>query len=182
MKEKDKKVASDLPKIANLPVEVRVGDKTFSLKSPAIGVTALIMREVKKLLDLAELDFEKLDKEKMTFIDLYREIFASIYRLINNAVSDEALDSVCKITALLINNKPLDSKDLQVTIEDIKWGMSFEDLIKVLWKILELGGLNDFFHLMILRMIPEMDIEGIFLNSPKSSSQLPNQQDGQSTT
>jgi len=176
------KVISDLPKIANLPEEVKIGDKTFMLKSPSIGVTALIMREVKKLLDLAELDIEKLDKNTTTFTDLYREIFLGIYRLIRDGISDEALDSVCKIVALLINNKPLNSKELEVTVEDIKWQMSAEELVKILWKILELGGLNDFFQLMILRMINEMDVEGIFSDSQKSSSQSSKQQAGQLTT
>jgi len=173
------KVISDLPKIANLPEEVQIGDKTYMLRSPSIGVTALVMREVKKLLDLAELDIEKLDKNTTTFTDLYREIFLGIYRLIKDDVSEKALDSVCKIVALLINNKPLDAKDLVVTPEDVKWQMSAEDLVKILWKILKLGGLNDFFHLMISRMINEMDVEGIFSASQKSSPQSPKRQDGQ---
>jgi len=155
-----KKVKSPIQTMANLKQVVKIGDKEYKIQSPSLGVASLLAHEFKDLLELAEFDFEKLDKEKTTAEELVTYVFKRLYNLIFSKKSDEAVTIIARVIALLINNKPLTDDNLQITPEQIKWDMKITDFFPVLLEVIKLGDMTDFF-MMILRLVQMHDVEGV---------------------
>lgn len=169
---------NELDLVANLPKEVKIGDKVFKIKAPSIGVAALTARKMKTVLELIDFDVTKYDKEKTSLEDLVRDILVGIYRVITSEKMEQMVDVICQIISLLINNSP---EEKIITSEEIKWNFGMDEFVPMLVKVLKMADLSDFFLLM-LRIAQAYDVEGIFSGSAKSSSVSHKQQVGQSTT
>lgn len=156
----------ELDIIANLPQKVKIGSKEYEIKSPSLGVTALILRRIKTLLELMSFDISKYDKQTTTLEKLVSDIFMGIYNMLLSDKAEQATDIICEILALLINNSP---EEKTITKETIKWEMSIEDFLPLLVKILRMSDLSNFL-LLLLKMGQAYDIEQILSSSAKSSS------------
>jgi len=151
---------SDFEVVANLPQEIKIGDKTYMIKAPSIGVTAIVARKMKALLDLMGFDIKKYgDDTKLE--KLVTDILKGIYSLIVSEQNEQAVDLVCQILALLINNSP---EEKTITVEEIKWNLTLNDFMPFLIKLIRMADLSDFF-LLLLKMAQAYDIEGILSNS-----------------
>jgi|GEM_PF-2433123 len=169
---------NELDLVANLPEEIKIGDKVFKIKAPSIGIAALVARKMKVLLDLIEFDIDKYDRQTTSLQQLVSDILRGIYRVIVSERIEQAVDVICQIIALLINNSP---EEKIITSEEIKWNFGIDEFVPLLTKVLKMTDLSDFF-LLTLRTAMAYDVEGILSGSAKSSSVSHKQQGGQSTT
>ncbi len=151
---------TDLNQIANLPDEIKIGEKTYKIKSPSIGVAAMIARKMKALLDLMGFDIEQYG-QGITLEKLVTDILKGIYSLIISEQNERAIDLVCEILALLINNSP---EEKIIKVEDMKWNLTLNDFMPFLIKLIRMADLSDFF-LLLLKTAQAYDIEGILSNS-----------------
>jgi hypothetical protein len=70
------------------------------------------------------------------------KILAKIWQLIEN---DEYIYEVCEIIALIINNKdPRKYDGNELSPEDLEFGVSFNDLIFILQKVINFGDVERF--------------------------------------
>ena len=171
---------SDLDAIANMPETVKIGDKEYQIKAPSLGVSALVARKMRELLDLMEFDIAKFDKEKTSFEDLYLSLIKGLYGLFSSEKAEKAVDIISEILALLINNRPPHEEGV-ITKEEIKWNMSISDFIPLLVSVMKKAKISDFF-LMLLKTAQVYDIEGVLSTSQDSSSLSHKPQAGQSST
>ena len=153
---------SDLSKITNMPEEIKIGEKTYKIKSPSLGVSALIAREMKKILNLMEFDLSKYTN-KTTLETMVKDILFGIYNLVLSEKSEQAIENICTILSLLINNSP---EEKIITKDEIKWQLSIKDFVPLLIQVLKAADLTDFF-LLILKTSQAYDMEGILSSSQK---------------
>jgi len=153
---------SDLSKITNMPEEIKIGEKTYKIKSPSLGVSALIAREMKKILNLMEFDLSKYTN-KTTLETMVKDILFGIYNLVLSEKSEQAIEHICTILSLLINNSP---EEKIITKDEIKWQLSIKDFVPLLIQVLKAADLTDFF-LLILKTSQAYDMEGILSSSQK---------------
>ena len=153
---------SDLSKIANMPEEIKIGEKTYKIKSPSLGVSALIAREMKKILNLMEFDLSKYTN-KTTLETMVKDILFGIYNLVLSEKSEQTIEHICTILSLLINNSP---EEKIITKDEIKWQLSIKDFVPLLIQVLKAADLTDFF-LLILKTSQAYDMEGILSSSQK---------------
>ena len=153
---------SDLSKIANMPEEIKIGEKTYKIKSPSLGVSALIAKEMKKILNLMEFDLSKYTN-KTTLETMVKDILFGIYNLVLSEKSEQAIEYICTILSLLINNSP---EEKIITKDEIKWQLSIKDFVPLLIQVLKAADLTDFF-LLILKTSQAYDMEGILSSSQK---------------
>ena len=171
---------SDLKAIANMPKEIKIGEKMYKVKSPCIGVASLVGDEMKVILDTLDFHPENYDKKTTQLTEMVGDIVKGIYTAVMNNHT-VIVESACKIIALLINNKPLlkENEDkLEITADFVKWNADFPELIKLLVEVIKMGDLTDFLLLMT-RAAQGLDIEGTLSSSPNSSTQSLNPQAGQ---
>lgn len=169
---------NELDLVANLPKEIKVGDKVFAIKAPSIGVAGLITRKMQTILELIEFDIAKYDKTNTTLETLVSDILFGIYKAITTEKVEQVIDTICQILSLIINNSP---EEKIISSEEIKWNMSITDFVPLLVRVLKMADLSDFF-LLLLKTAQAYDVEGILSGSAKSSSVSHKQQVGQSTT
>lgn len=168
---------SDLKAIGNMPKLLKIGEKTYKVKSPSIGVASLVGDEMKVILDVLDFHPENYDQKNTQLTDMVGDMVKGIYTAIMNNHT-VIVDSVCNIIALLINNKPLYEEDVEVTPEFVKWHADFPELIKLLVEVIKMGDLTDFLLLMT-RAAQGIDVEGTLSSSPNSSTPSPNPPAGQ---
>jgi hypothetical protein len=152
---------SDLNQIANLPRKIKIGEKEYEIKSPSLGVSALIAREMSEVLKLIDFDISKYQASKLD--DMVKGILFGIYNAITGDKSEQMIDRVCTILAYLINNS---KEEKIITREEIKWGLSINDFLPLLIDVLKAADLSDFL-LLLLKMAQAYDIEGIISGSQK---------------
>ena len=172
---------SDLEAIANMPQKIKIGDKEYEIKSPCIGIASQLARKMREILELMNFDIAAYDRQKTTLETLVFDIVKGLYRLLMSEHMEEAIDIICEILALLINNKPLNADNLVITPEEIKWNLSINELLPFLIRVIRMADLSDFF-VLLLQTAQVYDIEGILSAFPNSSSQLHKPQAGQSNT
>lgn len=153
---------SDLGVMANLPEEIKIGEKTYKIKAPSLGATALVTRKMKGLLDLMEFNVDKYSNSTK-LETLVNDILTGIYRLIVSEKNEEAIDIICEILSILINNSPTEKI---ITKDEIKWNLSINDFLPFLFKLIRMADLSDFF-LLLLKTAQAHDVEGILSNSQK---------------
>lgn len=154
---------SDFEAITNLPRELKIGDKTYVIKAPSLGVAHLVSQKMKKLLDLMDFDLKKYD-DSTKLETIVTDILRGIYNLIlSDDKSGEATQIVCEILALLINNSP---EEKIIKAEDIKWNLALNDFMPFLIQVIRMADLTDFF-LLILKTAQTYDLEGILSDSQK---------------
>jgi hypothetical protein len=152
---------SDLNQIANLPRKIKIGEKEYEIKSPSLGVSALIAREMSEVLKLIDFDISKYQASKLD--DMVKSILFGIYNAVVGEKSEQMIDRICNILSYLINNS---KEEKIITREEIKWGLSINDFLPLLIDVLKAADLSDFL-LLLLKMAQAYDIEGIISGSQK---------------
>jgi hypothetical protein len=152
---------SDLNQIANLPRKIKIGEKEYEIKSPSLGVSALIAREMSEVLKLIDFDISKYQASKLD--DMVKGILFGIYNAVVGEKSEQMIDRICNILSYLINNS---KEEKIITREEIKWGLSINDFLPLLIDVLKAADLSDFL-LLLLKMAQAYDIEGIISGSQK---------------
>ena len=152
---------SDLGQIANMPRKIKTGDKEYEIKSPSLGVAALIAREMNEILKLIDFDITKYQEAKLE--DMVKGILFGIYNAVVGEKSEQMVDRICTILAYLINNS---KEEKIITREEIKWGLSINDFLPLLIDVLKAADLSDFL-LLLLKMAQAYDVEGILSASQK---------------
>jgi hypothetical protein len=87
------------------------------------------------------------------------DLIQGIYTSIMNRKNDTLFDAATEVIALIINNKPLDARDIAITAEEVKWGLELSEFTGLLWKILEMSDLSNFL-MLLLRVGQNLDLEG----------------------
>lgn len=152
---------TDLNQIANLPRKIKIGGKEYEIKSPSLGVSALIAREMSEVLKLIDFDISKYQASKLD--DMVKSILFGIYNAVVGEKSEQMIDRICNILSYLINNS---KEEKIITREEIKWGLSINDFLPLLIDVLKAADLSDFL-LLLLKMGQAYDIEGIISSSQK---------------
>ena len=152
---------SDLNQIANLPRKIKIGEKEYEIKSPSLGVSALIAREMSEVLKLIDFDISKYQASKLD--DMVKGILFGIYNAVVGEKSEQMIDRICNILSYLINNS---KEEKIITREEIKWGLSINDFLPLLIDVIKAADLSDFF-LLLLKMGQAYDVEGIISGSQK---------------
>jgi len=152
----------ELGVIGNFPEKVKIGDKEYEIKSPSLGVSSLIAREMQELLGIIGFDVSKYD-DKTKLETMVTDILRGIYNVITSEKSEQAIDCVTRIISLLINNS---KEEKIITSEEIKWNMSIKDFTPLLIQVIRMADISDFF-LMVLKMAQAYDVEGILSDSQK---------------
>lgn len=152
----------ELGVIGNFPEKVKIGDKEYEIKSPSLGVSSLIAREMQELLGIIGFDVSKYD-DKTKLETMVTDILRGIYNVITSEKSEQAIDCVTRIISLLINNS---KEEKIITSEEIKWNMSIKDFTPLLIQVIRMADISDFF-LMALKMAQAYDVEGILSDSQK---------------
>jgi len=152
----------ELGVIGNFPEKVKIGDKEYEIKSPSLGVSSLIAREMQELLGIIGFDVSKYD-DKTKLETMVTDILRGIYNVITSEKSEQAIDCVTRIISLLINNS---KEEKIITAEEIKWNMSIKDFTPLLIQVIRMADISDFF-LMALKMAQAYDVEGILSDLPK---------------
>jgi hypothetical protein len=153
---------SELGAIANFPEKIKIGEKEYDVKSPSLGVSSLIAREMQELLKLIGFDILKYD-DTTKLENMITDIMRGIYNIITTEKSEQAIDCVSRVISLLINNS---KEEKIITVEKIKWNMSINDFIPLFVKVIRMADISDFF-LVALKMAQAYDVEGILSNSQK---------------
>lgn len=153
---------TELETIGNFPEKIKIGEKEYDVKSPSLGVSSLIAREMQKLLELVGFDISKYDDET-TLEMLVTDIMRGIYNVITSEKSEQAVDCITHIISLLINNS---KEEKIITAEEIKWDMSINDFLPLFVKVIRMADISDFF-LIMLKMAKAYDVEGILSDSQK---------------
>lgn len=165
---------SELQQVANLPRRIKVGDKEFEIRSPSLGVSVLIAREMREILEILEID----PKRFTSLEEAVRGVLKGIYDAFTSDKAEKVVDKICRILSLLINNC---KEEKVITAEEIKWQLTISDFLPLLIDAIRAADISDFF-LLLLKMAQAYDIEGILSISASSSGASRKQQDGQSTT
>lgn len=152
----------ELGVIGNFPEKVKIGDKEYEIKSPSLGVSSLIAREMQELLGIIGFDVSKYD-DKTKLETMVTDILRGIYNVITSEKSEQAIDCVTRIISLLINNS---KEEKIITSEEIKWNMSIKDFTPLLIQVIRMTDISDFF-LMALKLAQAYDVEGILSDSQK---------------
>ena len=152
----------ELGVIGNFPEKVKIGDKEYEIKSPSLGVSSLIAREMQELLGIIGFDVSKYD-DKIKLETMVTDILRGIYNVITSEKSEQAIDCVTRIISLLINNS---KEEKIITSEEIKWNMSIKDFTPLLIQVIRMADISDFF-LMALKLAQAYDVEGILSDSQK---------------
>lgn len=152
----------ELGVIGNFPEKVKIGDKEYEIKSPSLGVSSLIAREMQELLGIIGFDVSKYD-DKTKLETMVTDILRGIYNVITSEKSEQAIDCVTRIISLLINNS---KEEKIITSEEIKWNMSIKDFTPLLIQVIRMADISDFF-LMALKLVQAYDVEGILSDSQK---------------
>lgn len=152
----------ELGVIGNFPEKVKIGDKEYEIKSPSLGVSSLIAREMQELLGIIGFDVSKYD-DKTKLETMVTDILRGIYNVITSEKSEQAIDCVTRIISLLINNS---KEEKIITSEEIKWNMSIKDFTPLLIQVIRMADISDFF-LMVLKLAQAYDVEGILSDSQK---------------
>jgi|LFRM01.1.fsa_nt_gb hypothetical protein len=152
----------ELGVIGNFPEKVKIGDKEYEIKSPSLGVSSLIAREMQELLGIIGFDVSKYD-DKTKLETMVTDILRGIYNVITSEKSEQAIDCVTRIISLLINNS---KEEKIITSEEIKWNMSIKDFTPLLIQVIRMADISDFF-LMALKLAQAYDVEGILSDSQK---------------
>ena len=152
----------ELGVIGNFPEKVKIGDKEYEIKSPSLGVSSLIAREMQELLGIIGFDVSKYD-DKTKLETMVTDILRGIYNVITSEKSEQAIDCVTRIISLLINNS---KEEKIITAEEIKWNMSIKDFTPLLIQVIRMADISDFF-LMALKLAQAYDVEGILSDSQK---------------
>ncbi|MGB4435050.1 MAG: hypothetical protein WBI45_06330 [Defluviitoga tunisiensis] len=153
---------TELETIGNFPEKIKVGDKEYEIKSPSLGVSSLIAREMQKLLEIVGFDVSKYD-DTTKLETMVTDILRGIYDVITSEKSEQAIDCATRIISLLINNS---KEEKIITSEEIKWNMSIKDFTPLLIQVIRMADISDFF-LMALKMAQAYDVEGILSDSQK---------------
>lgn len=126
--------------LANTPIPIEVNGKTYHISAVSLGVQRIVFKKVKELLNKMNFNLEEMqqgDSKKMM-----NKILAKIWQLIEN---DEYIAEVCEIIALVINNKdPRKYDGNELSPEDLEFGVSFNDLIFILQKVINFGDVERF--------------------------------------
>lgn len=152
----------ELGVIGNFPEKVKIGDKEYEIKSPSLGVSSLIAREMQELLGIIGFDVSKCD-DRTKLETMVTDILRGIYNVITSEKSEQAIDCVTRIISLLINNS---KEEKIITSEEIKWNMSIKDFTPLLIQVIRMADISDFF-LMALKLAQAYDVEGILSDSQK---------------
>lgn len=153
---------TELETIGNFPEKIKVGDKEYEIKSPSLGVSSLIAREMQKLLEIVGFDVSKYD-DTTKLETMVTDILRGIYDVITSEKSEQAIDCATRIISLLINNS---KEEKIITSEEIKWNMSIKDFTPLLIQVIRMADISDFF-LLALKMAQAYDVEGILSDSQK---------------
>lgn len=153
---------TELETIGNFLEKIKVGDKEYEIKSPSLGVSSLIAREMQKLLEIVGFDVSKYD-DTTKLETMVTDILRGIYDVITSEKSEQAIDCATRIISLLINNS---KEEKIITSEEIKWNMSIKDFTPLLIQVIRMADISDFF-LMALKMAQAYDVEGILSDSQK---------------
>jgi hypothetical protein len=160
-------MATEFEQINNSPFEVEINGKKYSTKNASLGAYKLISPKIKRLWELSGFDLSKYDKDSTTMQDIVGDMLSGIYRLLLSDDTPEAVNVACEIIAILINNKPLDAKDIKVTPEDIEFGLSMKELMRLLVKILDCSSLQEVF-LMLTRIALANDMGDNLKTTPSN--------------
>lgn len=153
---------TELETIGNFPEKIKIGDKEYEIKSPSLGVSSLIAREMQKLLEIVGFDVSKYD-DTTKLETMVTDILRGIYDVITSEKSEQAIDCATRIISLLINNS---KEEKIITSEEIKWNMSIKDFTPLLIQVIRMADISDFF-LLALKMAKAYDVEGILSDSQK---------------
>lgn len=153
---------TELETIGNFPEKIKIGDKEYEIKSPSLGVSSLIAREMQKLLEIVGFDVSKYD-DTTKLETMVTDILRGIYDVITSEKSEQAIDCATRIISLLINNS---KEEKIITSEEIKWNMSIKDFTPLLIQVIRMADISDFF-LIALKMAQAYDVEGILSDSQK---------------
>lgn len=156
---------TDLSVIANIPKNIKIGKKSYPIKSPSIGTCAEVSKKLKTIQDALGFDPSKYDPKTVKIEELVGDILKGIYTSIINQDNDTIFNTATEIIALIINNAPLDAQKVKITPEQIKWEMELKDFTGLLAEVMRMSDLSSFFLLM-LRMGQGLDVEGILSASP----------------
>ena len=80
----------ELGVIGNFPEKVKIGDKEYEIKSPSLGVSSLIAREMQELLGIIGFDVSKYD-DKTKLETMVTDILRGIYNVITSEKSEKQL-------------------------------------------------------------------------------------------
>jgi hypothetical protein len=127
--------------LANTPIPLEINGKTYYISAVSLGVQRLVFKKVKELLTKIDFNFDDL-KEQTKSKNIMTSILAKIWQLIEN---DEYISEVCEIIALIVNNKdPRKYDGSELTAEDLEFGVSINDLIFILQKVINFGDVERF--------------------------------------
>jgi len=170
---------TDTQVLSNIPTPVQIGERTFYIKECSFAIRDLVTRRVKKLMDLLNINLDKYSEkdEKGKFAydtaTMTKDIWLNLMK--GFGTSKEVTDVFCEILYLLINGKPLTTEDFQslninpekvknrneqISFEDIMLDYSGNQMMPILWKVLEMSDYINFFY--ILQTIAQQnDLDGI---------------------
>ncbi len=127
--------------LANTPIPLEINGKTYYISAVSLGVQRLVFKKVKELLTKIDFNFDDL-KEQTKSKNIMTSILAKIWQLIEN---DEYIAEVCEIISLIVNNKdPRKYDGSELTAEDLEFGVSINDLIFILQKVINFGDVERF--------------------------------------
>lgn len=128
--------------LANTPIPIEIAGKTYYIGAVSLGVQRLVFKKVKELLNKMDFNLEELQNKNIKSQDIMKKILAKIWQLIEN---DKYIYEVCEIIALVVNNKdPRKYDGSELKAEDIEFGVSINDLIFILQKVINFGDVERF--------------------------------------
>ncbi len=155
---------TDLSAIANIPKNIKIGKRSYPIKSPSIGTCAEVAKKLKVIQNALGFKPESYNPKEVKIEDLVGDILKGIYTSIINQDNDLIFTTAAEIIALIINNAPPDSQKIKIKPETIKWEMELKDFTGLLVEVMRMSDLSNFFLLM-LRMGQGLDVEGILSDS-----------------
>jgi len=155
----EKENKSDLKAMANIPFEIEIKGKKYAVKNASIGAYALVAPKVKKIWKMSGFDPRSYGEKEISAEKLQKDMLTAIYKLFMSEATEEVFKLGSEIICIILNNKPLSSETLDPSPEDIMWGMEIQEILKILFKLLEMSDLTAFF-LLTARLAQANDIEG----------------------
>jgi len=143
--------------ITNAGQSITLMGKQYTLKAPSLKVTFAVLKELKKIFEIADISLDKL-REYTTVEQVITYILQTVYSILFSERSDEVLKAFSNIIAMLLANRTIDNlrkTDLQPsTIED---EIPLDEFIPIFLKVIEMSDMQNFL-LTIIRLAQTQDM------------------------